>query len=184
MARVRRLLVIGPGGAGKSTLARRLGTATGIPVVHLDAHFWRPGWVEPADAAWEQQVEALLGGDAWIMDGNYGRTMERRLARADGVVLLDPPRLVCVARAVRRWWAYRGRSRPDMTAGCPERVTREFVVWIWTYRRRRLPGVLAMLEGFRAQGGRVWHARSAGEAERAITEIVAAQESGDSDPRV
>jgi adenylate kinase family enzyme len=142
---MRRVQVIGAGGAGKSTLARRLAGRLGVPVVHLDAHYWRPGWVPTPDPEWRERVRALMSAPAWVMDGNYSRTMEERFAASDTVLLLDLPRHVCLARIVRRWWRWRGRSRPDVTAGCPETLTWKFVRWVWTYRSRRRPGVLERL---------------------------------------
>ena len=70
-ASVKRVLVIGPGGAGKSTFARRLGQILSIEVIHLDTLYWRPGWIEPSKEDWLATVERLLARDAWIMDGNY-----------------------------------------------------------------------------------------------------------------
>lgn len=145
----RRILVIGSGGAGKSTLARRIGDAVGLPVVHLDALYWKAGWVASPPAEWEARVDALVREEAWVMDGNYGGTMERRLAACDAAIFLDLPRLLCtwrIARRAIRWW---GRSRPDMPAGCPEQVTWEFVRWVWEYPSRRRPGVLARLAQLR-----------------------------------
>ncbi|HKP75898.1 MAG TPA: DNA topology modulation protein [Longimicrobiaceae bacterium] len=140
-----RIAIVGPGGAGKSTLARRLGTRLGLPVVHLDAEHWRPGWVEPPRDEWARKVAALAAGERWVMDGNYGGTMELRFAAADTIVFLDFPRLLCIWRVLKRQLRYRGRSRPDMTQGCPERISPEFVRWIWEYPRTRRPGVLARM---------------------------------------
>ena len=142
---MRRVQVIGAGGAGKSTLARRLGERLGVPVVHLDALYWRAGWVPTPDPEWRERVRALVAEPAWIMDGNYGGTMEERLAASDTVIFLDLPRHVSLARIVRRWWRWRGRSRPDLADGCPETLTWEFVRWVWTYRTRRRPAVLERL---------------------------------------
>ena len=82
---LRRVLVIGPGGAGKSTFAARLAQRTGLPLIHLDQHYWRAGWVEPSNDEWLAKVDELVASERWIMDGNFGGTMERRLAalRAD-----------------------------------------------------------------------------------------------------
>lgn len=143
---MRRVLVIGSGGAGKSTFAREVGARTGLPVVHLDALFWRAGWTQTSKDEWLRTIDALLEGDAWVLDGNYGGTLERRIAAADTVVFLDLPRAVCLWRAVRRWMRYRGRSRPDMAEGCPEQLHREFVRWVWNYPRVQRPRVLKMLE--------------------------------------
>ena len=66
----RRVVVTGMAGAGKSTFARQLSAKTGLPVIHLDVHFWKPGWVEPSDQEWHDLQSTLLAGAAWIADGN------------------------------------------------------------------------------------------------------------------
>jgi adenylate kinase family enzyme len=145
---MRRVMLIGSGGAGKSTLAVRLGARLGLPVVHLDARHWHPGWVPTPDAEWRREVAALAAGPAWIMDGNYGGTLDLRLAAADTVVFLDLPRRVCLWRVLTRTARHVGRSRADMGAGCPERLDRaylEFLRWVWSYPAARRPGVLRRL---------------------------------------
>jgi adenylate kinase family enzyme len=176
---MRRVLVIGSGGAGKSTFAARLGGRTGLPVIHLDSLYWRAGWRETPRGEWAARVEELLRGDAWIMDGNYGGTLERRLAACDTVVFLDPPRAVCLWRVIKRRALFRGRARPDMNEGCRERLTWEFVRWVWTYPRARRPGVLEKLS--RLDGGkRVFHLRSQREVEGFLER---AGSGGDGGPR-
>ena len=130
------MLVIGSGGAGKSTLARRLAARTGLPLVHLDRLYWRRGWQATPHDEWTAVIDGLLAGPRWILDGNYGGTLDRRVAAADTVVLLDYPRFLCLWRATRRWLRHRGRTRADMAVGCDERLTLEFVRWIWQYPRR------------------------------------------------
>lgn len=98
----RRILVIGPAGSGKSTFAGALSTRTGLPVIHLDVHYWRPGWVRPPEDEWREQQRNLLKGDAWIADGNYLETLGLRLELAEDVVLLDTPWWVCARRALLR----------------------------------------------------------------------------------
>jgi adenylate kinase family enzyme len=142
---MRRVLVVGSGGAGQSTLAARVGERTGLPVVHRDALYWHPGWTPTAPEAWRAAVAALVAADAWVMDGNYGGTLDIRLRACDTVVFLDLPRLVCLARVIGRWARYRGRSRPDMAPGCPERLTWEFLRWVWEYPSRRRPALLQRL---------------------------------------
>ena len=85
---MRRVLIVGSGGAGKSTVAVLLGARLQLPVIHLDAHYWHPGWVATPRDEWHAQVAELVERDAWVMDGNYGGTMEQRLAACDTVVLL------------------------------------------------------------------------------------------------
>ena len=162
---MRRVLVIGSGGAGKSTLATQLGGITGLPVIHLDAHYWRTGWVPTPETEWRSRVESLVAGEFWIMDGNYGGTLERRLARADTVVFLDLPRWRCLTRVLTRWLRFRGRSRPSLAPGCPERLRWEFVKWIWGYRGRRRASILKRLESL-GPGQRAVILRSPGDVER------------------
>jgi adenylate kinase family enzyme len=114
---MRRIAVIGPGGAGKSTLARQIGDRLGLPVIHLDAHFWHEGWTETPKDVWEQTVHGLVQGEAWVMDGNYGGTMDIRLDAADTILFLDLPPWLCLLRVVRRQVRYRRRTRPDMAPG-------------------------------------------------------------------
>lgn len=142
---MRRVLVIGSGGAGKSTLAAHLGGRLGLPVVHLDALYWRPGWVPAPAPAWHETVARLVAQDAWVLDGNYGGTLDLRLAACDAVVFLDLPRLVCLAGVLRRRVRFAGRPRPDAAPGCPEQLTWEFVRWVWEYPRTRRPGILRRL---------------------------------------
>jgi adenylate kinase family enzyme len=141
---MRRIAIVGPGGAGKSTIARQLGERTGIPVIHLDQHFWKPGWVETPREEWRALQEQLLAGDRWIVDGNYGGTLDVRLCRADTVVILSRARLFCVAGALRR--TLRNLGRAVQAADCPERIDLSFLRWISQYptdSRPRLDAALA-----------------------------------------
>ena len=88
-----RIVIIGCGGAGKSTLARQLGEKLRIPVVHLDKLFWRPGWVQVPKEEFDALLRAELAKEKWIMDGNFDRTIPERLARCDTVIYLDFSRL-------------------------------------------------------------------------------------------
>jgi adenylate kinase family enzyme len=139
---MKKVLVIGSSGAGKSVLSRRLGEISGISVIHLDKHYWRPGWTEPSKDVWRDQVAELLKGDQWIMDGNYSGTMEQRLEVCDTVIFLDFPRHMCTLRVLKRMLNFYGRTRPDLAEGCPERFDFAFLVWIWNYPNRSRPRVL------------------------------------------
>ncbi len=125
-----RVLIIGPCGAGKSTLAFELGERLRLPVFHMDKLNWRPGWVEGGKDEIRRQLKSIVGTDRWLIDGNYGGTLAERLARADTVVYLDFAISLCVARLLRRIWTYRGRTRPDMTEGCPERFDLGFLIYL------------------------------------------------------
>lgn len=119
-------MILGRGGAGKSTLARQLGDLTGLPVVELDNHFWPPDLTAMTHEQWAEKQRDLVDQPEWIMDGDLGRydVLEVRLAAADTVLLLDFGLWRCAWRARRR-----GRERAD------------FWWWLITYRHRCLPAL-------------------------------------------
>ena len=157
--------MIGPGGSGKSTFARRLGQLLGIEVKHLDKFYWRAGWTKPSKEEWLQTVDELISGDSWIIDGNFGGTLEQRVERCDTIIFLDLPRLLCLWRVTKRRILYRNRSRPDMAEGCNEKLDREFIDWVWNYSRRSRPGIIKLLNENSETKKIVW-LRSNAEVER------------------
>ena len=142
----KKILVLGNGGAGKSTFAADMGRRFSLPVVHLDKLWWLPGWVNRSTEEFDSLLFSELAKPAWVMDGNYHRTLRARLAAADCAVFLDVPAAVCLESAYARAREYAGRTRPDMGEGCPERVDDEFEEWILQYDREVRPAVLAVLE--------------------------------------
>lgn len=149
---MQRVCIVGTPGGGKSWLAAQLGTITGLPVVHLDREFWRPGWVRPDPDAWRARVATLLAGDRWILDGNYNRSQDRVMARADTIVVLDPPRWQAVAGVVARCIRSgpRGRHRADLPDGCAERLDLAFLAWIWRFPAQHRGELLARVARHRA----------------------------------
>lgn len=148
--------MIGPGGAGKSTLANQLGELLNIEVLHLDKFYWEPGWVEMPKPEWLKLVEELLRRDSWIMDGNYSGTLDIRFKACDTVIFLDMPRTLCLWRVLKRAIMYRHKSGPDMAEGCRERLTLEFILWIWNYPSRTRPKIVRLLESNLEEKRVVW----------------------------
>ena len=144
-ARFSRALVLGCSGAGKSTFARKLGTITGLPVVHLDQMFWAPGWELVAQRDYRRNLKAVLAGEYWIIDGNNTSTLGLRLARADMVFWLTHGRWRCLGRVGWRVLTGYGRVRPDMAAGCPEKLDTEFLRYIWGFHAKYPPLMEATL---------------------------------------
>ena len=130
-----RIIIIGCGGAGKSTLARKMGKKLNIPVIHLDALFWKPGWVEETQEEFDRKLAAELENTRWIMDGNFKRTLPERIARCDTVIYLDFSRFACLRGVLKRILTTYGTVRPDMGEGCPERLDFEFLKWVWDYNK-------------------------------------------------
>ena|ERR1044072_1581350 len=167
---MKRILIIGSGGSGKTTLAERLGEKTGIKVIHLDTLYWKPNWVRTDNDDWDRTVKELIAGDEWIMDGNYSRTMKLRMPAADTVIFLDLPRAICLWRMFKRVLRYYGKNRPDMAAGCKEKFDLEFLLWIWNYPNRTRPKVEALLKDFQDKI-KVIRLRSTKEVENFIEDI-------------
>lgn len=140
-------MIIGCGGAGKSTLARKLGKITGLPVVHLDQIFWSPGNWEHLE---KQEFDALLAQEMekprWILDGNYNRTMQMRLESCDTVIYLDFCRVTCIMGWLKRVIANWGKARIDMAPGCKEWFDPEFLKWLWTFNSKYRKKYRSMLE--------------------------------------
>jgi len=143
---MQRIVILGNAGSGKSTLARTLGIRLGLPVVHLDTLFWEPDWVEPDAEQFRARVNEAVAPAAWICEGNYARrTFDLRLPRADLIIWLDTPRLTCFTRVILR--GLMNRPRPDLAAGCTEKLDREFLTFlnfVWNFDRGYRPGIEAV----------------------------------------
>lgn len=140
---MKRVMIYGGSGSGKSTLAQKLGAITGLPVVHIDPMYWKPGWVQREKSETSAMILAATAKDAWIFEGNHHSTFPERIARADHMIYLDFPAYLRMWQAFTRMLKYRGKSRPDMAADCPERFTWEFnVLWVgghyWRSHKRDL----------------------------------------------
>ncbi len=144
----KRIAVIGCCGSGKSTLARQLGEVLKLPVIHLDRHYWQSGWVETPEPLWRQTVIDLVQGPTWIMDGNYSNTFDLRFPAVETIIFLDFPRWLCLLQVLKRIRQYRGRTRPDMAAECPERFDWDFLLWVWNFPRRSRPKILQALNRY------------------------------------
>lgn len=141
----KRVLIVGCGGSGKSTLAREMGERTGLPVVHLDRLWWLPGWEHVTQEEFDRKLAVELAKPAWIIEGNFARTFETRLARADFCVLFDLDTETCMQSVLARNEMYKGQSRPDMTEGCQERMDPEFKQWILEFKEKTCPQMLEQL---------------------------------------
>lgn len=135
---MQRVAVVGTGGAGKTTFATALAARTGLPVVHLDEHYFRPGWVPTPRPEWRRWQEQRFAATRWIAEGSYSHTLDVRLGRADTVIILAPPAWRCVWSAV--WRSVRNRGRAIQAPGCPERLLifdAGFYRWIGGFSQER-----------------------------------------------
>ncbi len=110
---MKKIVVLGRGGAGKSTIARRLSKILNIPCIELDKYFWKEGLVPTPISEWKQIQNKLTKENSWIMDGDLGKydSLEIRLSQADTIIILDFSLYICLKRAIKRsperfdfWW--------------------------------------------------------------------------------
>ena len=133
---MKRVLIIGCPGAGKTTLARQLGVRFHLPVVHLDSIFWSPGnWEHLNQEDFDQELMAELEKPRWIIEGNYDRTLQLRLAYCDTVIWLDYGPVTCMWGWFKRMICNWGKVRPDMAPGCVEAFEWEFAKFIWNFSK-------------------------------------------------
>lgn len=139
-----RVIVIGSPGSGKSSFARKLHTETGIPLYYLDMLWHKPDRTTVPQEEFDARLQVILDQDRWIMDGNYQRTLEKRLTACDTVFLLDIPTEICIAGVEARI----GREREDMPWVETE-FDEEFRQYIMEFSQARLPQIYALLEKHR-----------------------------------
>ena len=136
-------MIIGSCGAGKSTLAIQLNEIIDIPIIHLDKEYWKPGWVESEKEEWYERQNKMVGKDSWIIDGNYGGSLDIRFSKADTVIFLDYNKYICLYRIFKRWIQNRGRNRIDMGEGCNEkRPELSFIKFVWDFPKKSCPKIM------------------------------------------
>lgn len=153
---MKKVLIIGSCGAGKSTAAETLSKIIQLPVIHLDAHYWKPGWVNSEKNEWLEKVRKLCAAPEWIMDGNYTSTMDYRMEQADTIIFLYYPRWTCLKGIFKRLIE---SCRPDHIEGCEEKIDWEFFCYVWTFNKSRAPEILKKLGGLKNKKVYVVHNR-------------------------
>lgn len=142
----RRIAVFGCSGGGKSTLSRALAQRLSLPYVSMDREFfWKPGWVLRNSAQSAAMIAEASQRDAWVMDGTSPRTLHSRLNRADAAIWVRMPRALCIRRVLERRVKYAGRTRAEMADDCPERVSLDFLKFIWNFERVEVPKIETVL---------------------------------------
>ncbi|HEY0757463.1 MAG TPA: hypothetical protein VGD98_26160 [Ktedonobacteraceae bacterium] len=151
---MRRIVVVGTSGAGKTTLARQLGELLGIPAIELDALHWDPDWQPALLPVLRERVAGALRGDGWVVDGNYSKLRDLTWGCADTVVWLDYTLPVIMTRLVQRTFG-RVFSGEELWNGNRERLGKalwskdSILLWaLQTYRpnRRKYAEFLAQPE--------------------------------------
>ena len=168
-----KIMIIGFSGCGKSTLARRLGASLGIEPLHFDTIHWLPGWVESSEEYKIERVKKELEKDRWIIEGSYRRILRKeRIDAADTVIFLDFNRFLCLYRVIKRRIMYSGKTRPDMGAGCEEKIDFEFLRWVFWGGRKKRKRNLELMERLKGiEGKNAYTFTNPRELERFVREI-------------
>lgn len=164
---MRKVIVIGCPGAGKSTFSRKLAEKTGLPIHYLDMIWHLPDRTTLTREEFAERLQEILSGDKWIIDGNYLHTLPMRLDRCDTVFLFDLPLDVCLAGAEERL----GKRRVDMPWTDNE-MNPEFRQWIVDFPKRQLPVIRNLLSG-RSDDVHVFTFRSRAESDNFIANLEA-----------
>ena len=151
-----RINVVGTSGSGKTTFARRLAQALGLPYYEMDALYWKPGWQEPSDAEFMARIQEVTQQSRWVLDGNYSRTQPIKWKRVEQVIWLDLPFLATVLRVTART-VRRSFTRVELWPGTGNReslreafLSRKSIIG-WSIRqhgrnRARYPDLMAAPE--------------------------------------
>jgi adenylate kinase family enzyme len=152
---VKRVVILGPGASGKSTLALRLGEITSLPVIELDKVFWQLGLVAMPQSQWAEFQRQLTQQERWIMDGDLGPydVVEVRLRAADTILFLDFSLVRCAWRALLR---------------SPEQM--DFWRWLIRYPYRSRPFLMRMIAAH-APGARLCMLRNPEEVAQFLGDV-------------
>lgn len=140
---MKKIIVIGCPGAGKSTFSRALADVTGIELYHLDLIWHKPDRTNIPRDEFDAKLNDIMAKESWIIDGNYVRTLEMRLKKCDTVFLLDFPLEVCLTGAMSRV----GKKRDDMP-WIEEELSDDFKQWIMDFPEKQLPMIHDLLDKY------------------------------------
>lgn len=143
---MKKVIVVGCPGSGKSTFARKLQEKTGLPLYYLDMIWHKPDKTTLSKEEFDRRLQELILRDEWIIDGNYSRTLEPRLQACDTAFVFDLPLKDCLAGAQARV----GTKRIDMPWEETE-LSQEFLSYILSFSQQKLPNLLQLAEKYSAQ---------------------------------
>jgi len=142
---MKRIMIIGCPGSGKSTLSKQLAMKLKLPLVHLDQMYWKSNWQPISNEIFDELLLREVEKDEWIIDGNYSRTISMRLEKCDTIIYLDYHRMTCLLGVLKRVIKGYGKTREDMGENCPERLDWSFLKYVWTFNQRRREEYLRLL---------------------------------------
>lgn len=163
----KRIVILGSGGCGKSTLAKKIQAHTGLPLIHLDREYQNDEWTPTPHEDWEEYQREITKEKQWIIDGNYGYTLDLRISACDTVIFLDYSRFICTFRAFKHMVIKPNEIRDDL--GLKDKFDLAFLRWVFFFPNRGRKLIIKSLR--RHPGKRVFHFRSPRELNRFLKHL-------------
>ena len=154
-----KVIIIGCPGSGKSTFARRLKGITGLPLYHLDMLYWNEDKTTVSKEIFIERLQYAMNNSKWIIDGNYGSSMEMRLKECDTVFFLDYPTDVCIDGIEKR----KGKPRSDMPGINDDGTDEDFIAFVRNFNSESRLKVISLLEKYHSKNIIVFHSREESE---------------------
>ena len=161
---MQKVIIVGCCGGGKSTLARKLHVLRGLPLYYLDNIFWKRDKTHISRDEFDEKLAEILNRDSWIIDGDYNRTYEPRIAECDTVILLDYPKEVCMEGIIGRV----GQTREDMS-WVENELDPQLVEMVNKFEHEHKPKLLSLLDKYPGKQVIILHSRE--EADKWISEV-------------
>ena len=143
---MKKVLVLGCCGAGKSTFSKKLHSILKLKLIHLDKYYHKPNWLEPEKEEWEKVLKQILRRKSFIMDGTYVESLDERIKKSDTIIYLDYSLIKCFFRVIKRVVIDLGKKRSDMAPGCKEEFDLEFLHFVLTFNSKNRKKILKKLD--------------------------------------
>lgn len=164
----KKIVVVGVSAVGKSTFARLLSDKLQVPLTHIDAIMWQPGWNYVGDETTVEKLLDISSGASWIIEGYIAKGARPSVfERADTILYLDYPPVIATKRYIQRWFKHRKRARPELE-GSPDTFSFKFLKLVWT------KGEAISLDKLLNEGGfetKIVRIRSPKEAKRFLADL-------------
>ena len=147
---MKKVLIIGCPGSGKSTFSIKLASLTNLPLYHLDfyRHDASKKFSDNPDS-WIKLINKICQKDEWIMDGNYTSSLETRIKNADTIIFFDFPKRISLSRLLKRRIYFNNKKRSDMPDGWNEKLKLRFIKFVWNFNKIQRPTIYRILDQYK-----------------------------------
>ena len=145
---MRRILVLGAYGSGKTTFSSELSDLIEIPVYHLDRYYWKKKWQTPSMGEWLEINKNIVMQNEWIIEGNYLKTLDYRMQECDIIIYLESNAWLCFYRVIKRTLLNLGKQRPDLPDGCIDRINYNFLKSVLLFNKNTKPLIFRRIKRY------------------------------------